>query len=271
MTRPAPLPLWLAPVGFLLAAVYYAHLPYGYYIFLRITVCSCAAYIAYAGFRDGKLWWPTAFALTAVLFNPVIPVNLRREIWHDIDWIVALGFSIHVAFVRLAVWSYVVRGWRRVRERLRGSFEKSGELLWWLLGYAVSATFLIGIALLFYNFYNYISGHAAPKPPPPPGWSEIANCTPMQAFANGVTLQLFEDHSVVYSIGKDRVTATWSYSGQHKYAIGGPHGEETEFTLVQPWENYAHCLLIKGDQKAADLTESWRSEESSDYDYPDRD
>jgi hypothetical protein len=266
MTRPAPLPLWLAPVGFLLAAVYYAHLPYGYYIFLRITVCSCAAYIAYAGFRDGKLWWPTAFALTAVLFNPVIPVNLRRDIWHDIDWIVALGFSIHVAFLRLAVWSYVARATKTIIEWLRGSFD-SGEPRWrGLLGSALGVAFLIGAATLL-----YISGRPAPKPPPPPGWSEIANCTPMQAFANGVTLQLFEDHSVVYSIGKDKVTATWSYSAQHKYAIGGPHGEETEFTLVQPWEDYAHCLLIKGDQKAADLTESWKSEESSDYDYPDRD
>lgn len=94
--------LWLIPIAFLLIAT--ARLPYGYYTLTRIIVCGCAACLAALSWTDGggiNKAWAVAFALVAVLFNPLIPVYLRRETWFCIDLGVAAVFATHLGLVRL--------------------------------------------------------------------------------------------------------------------------------------------------------------------------
>lgn len=57
-------------------------LPYGYYMFLRIAVSLGSGAAIYYGFKQEKVPpWAWASIATAILFNPIIPIHLTREIW----------------------------------------------------------------------------------------------------------------------------------------------------------------------------------------------
>jgi len=95
-----PRMLWIVAATLLVVAT--ARLPYGYYIFTRIVVCGIAGWIAIAAFQEsaaGKAW-AVAFALIAVLFNPIIPVHLHRSTWFYLDFGVASIFVAHLLLVR---------------------------------------------------------------------------------------------------------------------------------------------------------------------------
>lgn len=83
--------IWWAPAALLLLAL--APLPYGYYQFLRLVVCVCAVLIAIQ-VKKTTVWFPI-FLTVALLFNPIIPVYLTRDIWALIDIACALLFVFH--------------------------------------------------------------------------------------------------------------------------------------------------------------------------------
>jgi len=87
--------VWLCPAVALLIAL--APLPYGYYTLLRIIVCGAAALIAYQHYEKERevSFWVALMAGVAILFNPIIPVHLNREIWAPIDIITAVIFFFH--------------------------------------------------------------------------------------------------------------------------------------------------------------------------------
>ena len=63
-------------------------LPYGYYTFLRISVSIIGCIAAFDLVNKGNPLW-VIFAGVVVLFNPIIPIHLSRDIWFFIDLIVA--------------------------------------------------------------------------------------------------------------------------------------------------------------------------------------
>ena len=68
-------------------------LPYGYYTLLRLVVTGISVYAAFFLFeRDGVNFW--AFLGIALLFNPLIPVYLSREVWFPINVIVGVYFAV---------------------------------------------------------------------------------------------------------------------------------------------------------------------------------
>ena len=78
-----------------LSLIALAPLPYGYYTFLKICVTVCAGITAYLKFQTGNkniLAW-TCVAV-AILFNPIIPVHLTREIWMAMNVLVAGLFCV---------------------------------------------------------------------------------------------------------------------------------------------------------------------------------
>jgi hypothetical protein len=85
-------------VGFIVARLIAAGLlfwaldrhPYGYYTLLRWVVCGVAAYAATQALGMNKLSWVWTFGIVAVLFNPLVPVHLNRELWAVIDVGVAI-------------------------------------------------------------------------------------------------------------------------------------------------------------------------------------
>lgn len=73
--------------------------PYGYYVFLRWAVCLSAVLITFNSYTvDRKMFLFSSIPI-AILFNPIAPVHIDKEIWIVIDIIVGLymivaGFSV---------------------------------------------------------------------------------------------------------------------------------------------------------------------------------
>ncbi len=75
------------------AAAALAELPYGYYQLLRLAVCGGAVFLVFAEHQsEGRTVWLWALGALAVIFNPLIPLQLEREAWVIIDVAAALLF-----------------------------------------------------------------------------------------------------------------------------------------------------------------------------------
>lgn len=78
-----------------LSVIALASLPYGFYMFLKIAVTACAGTAAYLKFLAGErgvLVW--IFVALAILFNPIIPVHLTKEIWMFFNIVSAVLFTL---------------------------------------------------------------------------------------------------------------------------------------------------------------------------------
>lgn len=70
-------------------------MPHGYYTFLRICIFLGAGYFAYKMFGDdikGKI--PYTLGAITILFNPIIPIYLDRQLWTIIDLACAVLFFV---------------------------------------------------------------------------------------------------------------------------------------------------------------------------------
>lgn len=92
--------LWLAPAALLAGAL--LPWPYGYYELLRLAVCAVSAWIAYEQWRhdDAVSGWVVAFGGIAMLYNPLLPVHLTREIWSVLNLASAAAFLLHLRALR---------------------------------------------------------------------------------------------------------------------------------------------------------------------------
>ncbi len=95
--RPHLIPALIA-AGLLLGAI--APLPYGYYQMLRWVVGGIAIYMAYKSYSWEKRWATWIFGIVAVLFNPVVPIHLTKEIWQPIDGVCAVFFGSSILFLK---------------------------------------------------------------------------------------------------------------------------------------------------------------------------
>jgi hypothetical protein len=66
--------------------------PYGYFILLRWVVTAGAIIVVINAFDKNIDWAKTVFIFIAILFNPIAPVHLSREIWIPIDVVVGAMF-----------------------------------------------------------------------------------------------------------------------------------------------------------------------------------
>lgn len=79
-------------VGLLIFAPF--NLPYVYYQFLRWFVTIFSIYLAHEYKNQNKGYWMWLFVAIAVLFNPVAPFYLSRELWKYFDIGVGIIFFI---------------------------------------------------------------------------------------------------------------------------------------------------------------------------------
>ena len=89
--RPHLIPSIIAAV-MLLGAL--AEWPYGYYQLLRFVVCGASVFVAFKAYEWQKIWAVWMFGFIALLFNPLIPIHLTREIWQPIDFVCAILFIV---------------------------------------------------------------------------------------------------------------------------------------------------------------------------------
>ena len=63
--------------------------PYGFYTLLRLIVSVTAGLIIYHSYKGvgGVNEISVIFALILILYNPIVPVHLSREIWMPINFI----------------------------------------------------------------------------------------------------------------------------------------------------------------------------------------
>jgi len=71
-------------------------LPYGYYTLLRWVVTISALFSAWVANNSEDKFWVFLLGGVAILFNPIIPVHLTKDIWVIIDFIVAILFLVSI-------------------------------------------------------------------------------------------------------------------------------------------------------------------------------
>lgn len=55
--------------------------PYVSSALMRILICAVAVYCVFLANSERKSFWVLVFAAIFVLFNPVIPIHLNRQMW----------------------------------------------------------------------------------------------------------------------------------------------------------------------------------------------
>lgn len=110
--------VWLLPAGLLVAAL--LPWPYGYYNFLRITVCAVTAWLAYTQLRhdDALSGWVVALGAMSVLYNPIVPVHLTRELWSVLNLTGAVMLVVHLRSLGRIVSNRNALGFVEAEEKL---------------------------------------------------------------------------------------------------------------------------------------------------------
>lgn len=65
------------------------HWPYGYYQLLRLAVAALGGWLVIGANRQQNTIWTITGAGLALLYNPMIPVYLKRATWAPIDLVAA--------------------------------------------------------------------------------------------------------------------------------------------------------------------------------------
>ena len=88
----------LIPAALLIAAPIISF-PYGFYTFLRLLISITAILIIYYSYKGsgGINEISILFGLILILYNPIIPTHLSREIWMPINFITS-GIYIYGFF-----------------------------------------------------------------------------------------------------------------------------------------------------------------------------
>ena len=95
--RPHLIPSFIAAL-MLMGAL--AGWPYGYYQLLRFVVCGAGVFVAHTAFTWKKIWAVWLFGFISLLFNPLIPIHLSKELWQFLDIICAVLFAITAFILR---------------------------------------------------------------------------------------------------------------------------------------------------------------------------
>lgn len=74
--------------------------PYGYYQLVRLVACGSAVFIAYTAFQWKCMWAVWTFGFIALLFNPIAPVHLDKDLWKAVDLGTAVMFLISISAIK---------------------------------------------------------------------------------------------------------------------------------------------------------------------------
>ena len=74
--------------------------PYGYYTFLRFVCCAVFAYLAFLAFEQKIHLFMWLLVVTAVVYNPIIRIQLTRDIWTIINLITIIIAIVSAIFLK---------------------------------------------------------------------------------------------------------------------------------------------------------------------------
>jgi len=90
--------LILRVISALILFIAIADMPYGYYRFVRLftfAVCSYSLYKAYS-IKNKTFSW--IFGIIAIVFNPIYPLYLGKELWQIVDAISGIIILVSIFF-----------------------------------------------------------------------------------------------------------------------------------------------------------------------------
>lgn len=90
----------ILPSIFLLLAIIDG-LPYGFYSLLKLIVFFTIGYLAWLAIKSKNLLWAWLYGLIIILFNPIIPIYLNRDIWVIVDVFTAFIIIISLFIFKL--------------------------------------------------------------------------------------------------------------------------------------------------------------------------
>lgn len=73
--------------------------PYSYYIFLRWYIFISSIYLAYYSDKSKSKLWFVIFSVIALLFNPLIPIYLDKDIWSVVDVLCAIVIFVSIFYL----------------------------------------------------------------------------------------------------------------------------------------------------------------------------
>ena len=85
----------------LMAALAIMNLPFWFYEALRMVVFICCGFLSIEGWIKGMRIVPIPLGLLAVIFNPMVELQLSRSAWHAIDAMAAallLGLAAYIVY-----------------------------------------------------------------------------------------------------------------------------------------------------------------------------
>lgn len=72
---------WLVLINSVLLLLAIAKMPYGFYIILRILTTITCGMLCYVAYSNDKIKTAIVSGLLAIIYNPLLPVPLGRDIW----------------------------------------------------------------------------------------------------------------------------------------------------------------------------------------------
>jgi len=93
--------IFLIPAIFLCIIPFFKF-PYGIYTLLRIVITLSSAFIIYDNYKRTNNVNPTIviFFTILIIFNPMFPIRLSKEMWLPIDLITAAIYFYHYIKIR---------------------------------------------------------------------------------------------------------------------------------------------------------------------------
>ena len=75
--------------------------PYGFFTLLHLIVFGTTTYLTWSAYRSEKQTWIWIFGFIALVFNPLIPLHLGRDLWMWVDLLVAVFLIISIFAFKL--------------------------------------------------------------------------------------------------------------------------------------------------------------------------
>ncbi len=91
---------WLVFINSVLLLVAIAKMPYGYYIILRISTAITCSLLCYLAYNSNKIKTAIMSGLLVILYNPIIPIPLGRDIWIIVNLISMVMILILFIFIK---------------------------------------------------------------------------------------------------------------------------------------------------------------------------
>jgi hypothetical protein len=83
--------VWVTSALLIIGAIL-THFSHGFYNFLHVVVCAVFAWAVVIAILQRRALMACICGSLALLFNPIYPVRLSRDLWEFVDFVVALWF-----------------------------------------------------------------------------------------------------------------------------------------------------------------------------------